>query len=135
MRNPRGTDGPSCGAERGASIVELMVALIILAVGILAVGQLFPAGTRAQQKDRMFTTAGMLANEQLEDLRALDWSHADLAVGAHGPDSVGTNRQYVLTYTVAAMPAPMDQVKRVDVTVGYTFVRPRTVAATTYIRR
>jgi len=121
--------------ERGASIVEMMIALIVLAIGILAVGQLFPAGTRGQQKDRMFTTAHMLANEQLETLRAIDWSDPSLDVGTHGPDSVGTNNQYALTYIVSPMPAPMDQVKRVDVTVTYTFLRPRSVSATTYIRR
>ena len=122
-------------SERGATIVEMMVALIVLAIGILAVGQLFPAGTRGQQKDRMFTTANMLAHEQLETLRAANWSAASLNVGTHGPDSVGTTRQYALTYVVSPMPAPMDQVKRVDVTVSYTFLRPRSVSATTYIRR
>lgn len=122
-------------AERGASIVEMMIALIVLAIGILAVGQLFPAGTRGQQKDRMFTTAHMLANEQLETLRAVEWGDASLSVGSHGPDSVGTSNQYALSYVVSSMPAPMDQVKRVDVTVTYTFLKPRSVMATTYIRR
>lgn len=122
-------------AERGTSIIEMMIALIVLAIGILAVGQLFPAGTRGQQKDRMFTTAHMLANEQLETLRAVDWSDATMSAGTHGPDSVGTHNQYLLTYVVSSLPAPMDQVKRVDVTVAYTFLRPRSVTATTYIRR
>jgi len=121
--------------ERGASIVEMMVALIVLAIGILAVGQLFPAGSRGQQKDRMFTTANMLAHEQLETLRAVNWSDPTMTVGTHGPDSVGTARQYQRTYVVSSMPSPMDQVKRVDVTVSYTFLRPRSVTATTYIRR
>lgn len=121
--------------ERGVSVIELMVALVVLAVGILAVGQLFPAGTRAQQKDKMFTTANLLANEHLENLRAMDWAAAGMAAGTHGPDSVGTNNQYVRTYTVATLPSPLNEVKRVDVTVSYTFVRPRSVTATTYIRR
>jgi Tfp pilus assembly protein PilV len=121
--------------QRGASIVELMVALVVLAIGILAVGQLFPAGTRGQQKDRMFTTANMLAHEKLEDLRAVSWSAADLTAGTHGPDSVGVHKQFLRSYVVTAMAAPMDQVKRVDVTVNYTYLRPRTVTATTYIRR
>jgi Tfp pilus assembly protein PilV len=131
-QNPQ-LDPPS--RERGASIIELMVALVVIAVGLLAVGQLFPAGTRGQQKDKMFTTAHMLANEQLEDLRALDWSDVNMMPGTHGPDSVGTNNQYAVTYVVTTMAPPMDLVKRVDVTVGYTFLRPRSVSASTYIRR
>jgi Tfp pilus assembly protein PilV len=135
MRFPADRLRPRRGSERGASIVEVMVALIILAIGILAVGQMFPASTRGQQKDRMFTTANMLAHERLEDLRAMDWTNAKLNAGTHGPDSVGINRKYSLTYVVTAMPAPMDQVKRVDVTVAYTFLKPRTVKAISYIRR
>jgi Tfp pilus assembly protein PilV len=133
--NPHRNRSNARTAERGASIVEMMVALLVLAVGILAVGQLFPAGTRGQQKDRMFTTANMLAHEQLETLRAADWFGPSMSIGAHGPDSVGTARQYALTYVVAPMSAPMDQVKRIDVTVSYTFLWPRTVTATSYIRR
>lgn len=133
--NPHRNRSNARRSERGASIVEMMVALIVLAIGILAVGQLFPAGTRGQQKDRMFTTANMLAHEQLETLRAADWFGASMSVGTHGPDSVGTTNQYALTYVVSPMPAPMDQVKRVDVTVSYTFLRPRSVSATSYIRR
>ena len=33
-------------SEDGTSLAELMVAIVMLAVGILAVAQLFPAGTR-----------------------------------------------------------------------------------------
>ncbi len=122
-------------AERGSTIIEVMVALVVLAVGILAIGQLFPAGTRGQQKDRMFTTANMLAQERLESLRAGDWSAAQLSPGAHGPTPMGNHNQYSLTYVVTPMAAPLDQVKRVDVTVSYTFLRQRTVTATTYLRR
>src|SRR5438094_6004942 len=32
--------------ERGATLIELMVALIVMAIGVLAIAQLFPAGRR-----------------------------------------------------------------------------------------
>jgi len=121
--------------ERGATIIELLVALVVMAVGVLAVSQLFPAGSRGQQKDKMMTAATLFAQEKMETLRTLDWSDPDLTVGTHGPDSVGTNNKYAINYVVATMPIPMDQVKRVDVTVNYTFLSPRSVSATTYLRR
>lgn len=135
MRHPHRQIARRDAPERGATIIEVMVALVVLAVGILAIGQLFPAGSQGQQKDRMFTTANMLAQERLESLRAVDWADAALANGTHGPDSVGTHNQYALTYVVTQLAAPMDQVKRIDVNVAYTFLTPRNVAATTYIRR
>ena len=49
--------GPSfVPAERGSTLIELMIALVILAIGLLAVNQLFPAGTRAQVRDRMLAS-------------------------------------------------------------------------------
>ena len=121
--------------ERGATIIELLVALVVMAIGILAVSQLFPAGTRGQQKDKMMTAATLFAQEKVETLRGLDWNDANLTVGTHGPDSVGTSNQYAVSYVVATLPSPMEQVKRVDVTVNYTFLTQRSVTATTYLRR
>lgn len=121
--------------ERGATLIELLVALVLMAIGILAVSQLFPTGTRSQQKDEKSTAAHLHAQEKLESLRSLNWSHPDLNPGAHGPDSVGTNNLYAVSYVVSIMPAPMDKVKRVDVTVNYNYLRPRTASVTSYLRR
>lgn len=121
--------------EHGAGLIELMVALVVLTVGILAVSQLFPAGSRGQQKGRMLTTASMLAQEKLESLRAAGFDHADLTNGTHGPIAVGNGGKYSLTYVVATLPVPMEQVKRVDMAVSYTYLRARSDTLTAYIRK
>jgi len=124
--------------ERGTSLLELMVALTLLAIGVLAVAQLFPAGSRYQVRDRLRTEASHLAREKIEQLEVLDWVDPDLAPGRHpagGPEklgSVGTLGRY---YDVAAMAAPLDNLKQVAVHVTWIQVRACTVQAVTYVRR
>jgi Tfp pilus assembly protein PilV len=126
--------GPRPG-QHGIGLIELLATLVMLAVGILAVAQLFQAGARGQQKDRMLSVASMHAQEKVEALGALDWSHADLTPGTHGPESVGTSGVYVITYVVTVLPAPMELVKRVDLTVAYRYLGSRTETATVYVRK
>ncbi|MBI5709886.1 MAG: type II secretion system protein [Candidatus Eisenbacteria bacterium] len=132
------TARPPSASQRGTTLVELMIALVVLTLGILAVGQLFPAGSRGQLKDRMTTAANYYAQEQIEQLRSASWSDPGLAPGTHpasGYDTLGTGGQWRRTYVVSSLPAPLDNLKRVDVTVSWTFMGSRSVTTTTYVRR
>jgi len=139
MSNHSGAKAPSPPVrstdQRGVGLIELMVALVVLTVGILAVSQLFPAGARNQQKGRMVTTANLLAQEKIESLLAAGFDHSDLTNGTHGPIAVGNGGRDSLTYLVATLPAPMDQVKRVDMAVSYTYLKARSDTLTAYIRK
>lgn len=124
--------------ERGATLAELMVALVVLSIGILAVAQLFPAGTGSQQQSRMTNTANYYAQEKLEQLRGLGWTDAELSAGRHpasGTESLGTSGAWQRFYEVTAMSAPLGNLKRVDVTVSWTYHGARSVTTTTYVRR
>jgi Tfp pilus assembly protein PilV len=124
---------------RGASLVELMVALMVLAVGILAMAQLFPAGNRSQLKDRMMTSASLFAQEKVEQLTPKTWSDPDLANGRHpagtAVEQLGTSGKWGRFYQVETLAAPLDNLKRVTVTVNWTFMGNRSVTTTTYVRR
>ena len=124
-------------AERGASLIELMIALTVLAVGVLAVAQLFPAGSRYQVRDRLRTEASQLAREKIEQLEVLDWADPDLAAGRHpagAPENLGSVGALHRYYDVAGMAAPLDNLKQVTVRVTWTQVRACTVQAVTYVR-
>lgn len=126
-------------AERGSTMVELLIALTLLAIGLLAVAHLFPAGSRVQVKDRMRTEAVQRAREKMEILQVAGWSSADLSAGRHPAGtateqlkSVGTLRRF---YQVDVLPAPLDKVKRLTVSVTWTAARRCTVQAVTYLKR
>lgn len=127
-------------AERGASLIELMIALVILAIGLLAVNQLFPAGTRAQVRDRMLASASGVVQQKVEQVSTYTWADTGLSLGRHPPGTLaesygdfGSIRRF---YTVDTMPIPLDNLRKVTVeaywlSLGDT-LRVRT---STYVRR
>jgi prepilin-type N-terminal cleavage/methylation domain-containing protein len=126
---------PGPRAQRGATLVELLVALVVLAIGVLAVAQLFPAGSRGQLRARMRTVGNNYAQDKIEELNTLTWGDVGLSVGTHPAETLGSSGKWRRSYTVEAMAAPMDNLRRVTVRVSWTTTRPETVTATTYVRR
>lgn len=59
-------------SEQGFTLVELMVALMILVVGILGVGQIFAVSSRSAAMSRTETTAVSLAREIEEKILSED---------------------------------------------------------------
>ncbi len=125
-------------AERGTTLLELMMALTVLAVGVLAVAQLFPAGSRYQVRDKLRTEASQLAREKIEQLEVVDWTDPSLAPGRHpagAPEQLGSVGSLGRYYDVDAMASPLDNLKRVTVLVTWNQVRACSVQAVTYVRR
>ncbi|MFN8586737.1 MAG: prepilin-type N-terminal cleavage/methylation domain-containing protein [Candidatus Eisenbacteria bacterium] len=127
--------------ERGMSLVEVLVALVILSIGVLAVARLFPIGARTQAQDHIVTKANDYAQEKIEQLAGRTWSDTSLSVGRHpggtSTESLG-NGNWRRWYTVTAMSSPLDNLKRVDVTVTYRGAgrdAAHDIVATTYVRR
>jgi type II secretory pathway pseudopilin PulG len=82
--------------EGGFGIVELLIALTVMAVGISAIVMGLTSGIVALNRASMIGTAGTLADRQMETYRALPYTQIALSA-----DGTGT------TYTTdAAYPAP-----------------------------
>jgi len=102
--------------ERGMSLIELCMALVMLTIGLLAAAQFFPAGS-------------------------LDWTDPLLTLGRHPAGStyevVGSgNNVWQRFYIVSAMPAPLDNLRMINVGVAFNFQGRRdTVTSVTYVRR
>lgn len=124
---------------RGFSLLELMVALIVLSIGVLAVARIFPASTRGQTQDRMQATAGYLAQEEVERVAGLDWADAGLQVGRHpagtAVEPCGANGRWSRWYEVAAVAPPLDDLKRVTVHVTWGQAGGRSIVLSTYVRQ
>jgi prepilin-type N-terminal cleavage/methylation domain-containing protein len=134
-RNPRLLE--SLGSARGTSLIELLIALVVLSIGILAIGQLFPAGSRSQVGSGLLTKANYYAQQKIEQLGTLSWNDAALSAGRHpsaGYDTLDTSTQLLRFYQVDVLPAPINNLKRVSVSVGWTFLGSRAVTDTAYFR-
>ena len=58
---------------RGFSLIEVMVATAILVVGVVSVAQLLTVGMRSNLTSRAATETMILAQQKIEELRALTW--------------------------------------------------------------
>jgi len=120
------------GNSGGFTLIETMVALLILTFGILAAGQLMYLAMGSNSLSRSKGTAMTVANDRLESLADLyrrDPSDASLTTGDHGPEQISVTNpndssiinRFNVTWNVSAVPDPRAgkvlQARQVRVTV------------------
>jgi type II secretory pathway pseudopilin PulG len=66
--------------EGGFSIIEVLAAAIILMTGLIAVAQMFVVSTTQNMNARRVTTTAVLAQQKIEQLRALTWGFDDFGL-------------------------------------------------------
>jgi prepilin-type N-terminal cleavage/methylation domain-containing protein len=102
---------------RGFSLIEMMIALVVVAFGLLTAGQMLFTAASSTSLARSKGTAAIVAQNRLESLAILylrDPSAADLAFGAHGPwPAVIANptngtvlNRYAVVWNVSPVPDP-----------------------------
>ncbi len=99
--------------------------------------QLFPAGSRGQVQDKMISTANYYAQQKIEQLASAAWSDSTLTTGRHpasasNDEVLGAWRRH---YDVSVLASPLDNLKKVTVTVSWNFQGARSIATSTYVRR
>lgn len=131
MRNSRvkRTNGSRGRAAAGFSLIEVMFALTFLAVGILAVASMIPAGTRGVSQSRTITSGLMAAQLKLEELKGTPY--LSLTPGTT-TDSVSVfSRTWTVTDSI-----PTAGCKRIRVTSNWTDVQgPQSTTLTSYVTR
>jgi type IV pilus modification protein PilV len=132
--------------KRGFTLIEVLVALSILAVGMIGISGLAGTAWRALHKSQATTQAINLAQDRIEALQSVDFDNlevTDAAMTCTGPAGPVSRPQYTCTptsapinlgklytwsYTVThidlnndgiAIPA-QDGLKRIDVTISWT---------------
>ena len=125
-------------SQRGVTMVELLMALVVISIGLLALVRLFPTAERNQLEDRMLTSANLYAQEKIEALTGKSWVDADLTIGRHpagtAVEDLGTTSKWHRYWQVDQMAAPLDNLKKVTVTVTWNYMGSRSVSSTTYLR-
>jgi len=66
--------------ERGFSLLEVLTATTIMAVGLTALAQMFVVSTKSNYSARATTYAAVLAEQKMEQLRALSWTFDNLGL-------------------------------------------------------
>ena len=96
----------------GFSVLEVLVAIIIGAIGLISLAQVFPMAGRSLNQSKRATEAMLVGQEKLEQLRAMDLSSAQLTAGAHEDTTTVSGGQYRRMWNVEDN-KPLTAMKRV----------------------
>ena len=125
--------------EQGVTLLETLVAMTVLAIGIVSVAKVFPSITGSQIGAKMLTTGAYYSREKVEELMALPWTDAALTDGRHpggtATEGIGSNGQWHRYYNVTTLTGALTDLKRVTVTVTWQMQGSDTTTTTTYFRR
>jgi prepilin-type N-terminal cleavage/methylation domain-containing protein len=82
------------GKVNGFSLIELLIAMAILSIGMLAAASMQYSAIRNNTNGNIYTQANMLAKTRLESLKNLDIDSPDLAAGTYSdPTAIDENEQ------------------------------------------
>lgn len=109
----------------GFTLVEVMVALVVFAIGVLAMATLIPFGTRSATKSGESTRASEIASSAMERLLDTPYSDPDLAAGGHTDPSNPYPGSYHVTWNVEDN-QPDSLCKRITITVKWPLATSNT---------
>lgn len=124
---------------RAFTLIEVVIAMLLLAIGLLALFALQIRSIRSNAFSNCLTVATSLARNQIEDLRAKSWE--DIADGLvtetlRDTDSATGATRMVFTRQRAVETEPSGRLKKVTVTVSWRQAgRPHQVVVSTKIAR
>ena len=73
----------------GYTLIEVLIAVAIFSIGILGVGTMQLRSTGGNTNARIGTEASVWAQDMVETLMLLPYTHGELSVGGHGPLNEG----------------------------------------------
>lgn len=108
---------PVSRAARGFTLIEMLVALIVFAVGALALAVCIPLGTNRIGKSGQQTRASALVSERAEQLLVTPFDHGDLTAGTHDDPANPQDGVYYVRWIVED-DQPITKCKRITVIVA-----------------
>lgn len=104
--------------EKGSSVVEIMVALVVLGIGLVSAMRVLPESSTKTTRSRNKTTAVNIAQEKIEELMGRPYADADLAAGNHDDADNPIRGRYVRTWTISDN-TPVSGMKMISVSVTF----------------
>ncbi|MBN2071884.1 MAG: type II secretion system protein [Candidatus Krumholzibacteriota bacterium] len=120
-------------SEKGAGLVEIIIAILIFGVGISAALRILPSSNSATSRAGNLTIATNLAQQKIEELMSYPYSSADLTNGSHTDPENPLDIHYTRSWNVVD-DDPVSDMKRLTVMVSYqTASRDSIATMSTYL--
>jgi len=113
---PSSTPASQPSAAAGFTMIELLIALAIFAVGVLALAAIIPSGARRSDSAGQQSRASEFAAAEAEELLDANYTDDGLTAGSHDDDANPHLQQYYVQWNVEA-DQPITNCKRVTITV------------------
>jgi type IV pilus modification protein PilV len=98
--------------DRGFSLVEVLVATVVIATGLIGLAQLTITAVRVNQQARSMTIAALLASQKIEQLQALTWAFDDVGASLSDSSTNTTTNPEQSTGGTGLAPSPFDALVR-----------------------
>ena len=104
--------------EKGFTLVEVLIAVSIFSVGLLAVAMMLDTAIQYNSSARFITEATEIAHSQMEELMSAPYDDANLdeASSPYGPNPIAN---YNVSWTVREN-VPMPAMKTISLSVAWT---------------
>lgn len=114
----------------GYTLIEILIAITILSVGLLAVATMQISAIRVNDTARRMTRRATIAQDKLEHLMSLGYTHAVLTSGSHSDGSAPSG--YTISWTVSTGGTLPPSTKLINVrvsergkTTSMKYIKPR----------
>jgi prepilin-type N-terminal cleavage/methylation domain-containing protein len=116
----------------GFTLIEVLVAFVVFAIGILSLGLTIPMGTRRINRAGSQTRASSLATERAETILIMPYGQGDLTAGTHTDPNNPVEGVYYVKWVVTE-DRPITGCKRIVVSVARWGVNRTPEAAVTIV--
>lgn len=107
--------------ESGFTLIEVLIAMVIFSIGVLAVASMQTNALLGNTKGLSQTEATSWATSQVEQLMSLPFTDPLLrSATSHGPVTPDPENQYQIDWSVVDTPNPNPVLKTVTVNVSWT---------------
>lgn len=104
----------------GFTLMEIMVALMILAIGVMGIWSMQGVAIRSNTTARRITDTATLGADQFEVLMRLPYNSAALTPETTTTQTITRNNiEYTLSWTVSALNVPINNVKTITVNASW----------------
>lgn len=117
----------------GFTLIEVMVALVVFAIGVLALAATIPLGSRRIVSAGQQTRGSAMAAEQAEEILEMPFSASDLTAGTHNHSANPLPGNYFVRWTVVDS-MPVAGCKRIVITTAKGSLTARPEATLTIVK-